>query len=385
MTSFINEAPSIREPVIKQQPTINHRVLLSLQEAAKIIGTKGVTISKIRNDNNVKIGISEKVPGCSDRILSCAGNIINVSNALGDVIDVLNKDKNVVAEKNEDGTIKKHHFHFLNNILPPPSIEEIKDVNQLNNIGNIKIIIINSHLSSIIGKGGAKIKSLIEKHGVKIVASKDFLPDSNERILEIQGFPGSITNTLIDISEILLNDIDINFATERRYYPHLNSNNRNSNNSNNSHNSIGSSQNPQFTNSNHSNNYNRPESNMEDAKSTVLVPESYVGALVGRQGNRIAHLRKYTKTKIIIDKESMASSDPDMEAHRFFRISGSSAKNVLLAESMIMKNVETEIERRRLRLERNELDPAQVVEFNKKNAYTMRALQDMEYDSEEDE
>lgn len=102
------------------QPTINHRLLLSLKEAAKIIGTKGSTISRIRAANAVKIGISEKVPGCSDRILSCAGNVINVANAIGDIVDVLNK-RNPENEDAAEGEAEEHYyFHFLNHILPAP-------------------------------------------------------------------------------------------------------------------------------------------------------------------------------------------------------------------------------------------------------------------------
>lgn len=300
------------------QELIEIRALVSLDEASRIIGTKGVTISKIRENNKVKIGISKAVPGCSDRILTSAGSINDVANSLGDVIDVLLISYNNEEEQQQNDVSimqkKKFPFPFLNHILPLPSLNEIKDPNELKNIGYIRLIILNSQLSSIIGKQGIKIKSLIEKNGVKIVASKDFLPDSNERILEIQGFPSSISNTIKDIGIIISNHLNDQAISNngKDYYPHLK-------------NSIDN----------------------DEIKSTVLIPESYVGAMLGKQGNRLNSLRKYTHTKIIAAK---ASESKD-EQYYFFTITGHSTKNVLMAESMLVKNLETEMERRQERLD----------------------------------
>ncbi|QLQ79764.1 hypothetical protein HG537_0C04130 [Torulaspora globosa] len=317
-------------------PTINHRVLLSLRESARVIGIKGNTIQRIREMNHVKIGLSEKQPGCSDRILSCAGSIANVANALGDVVETLN-------DPEGESSGEKYAFHFLNHILPAPSKDEIKDAEQLKNIGTLRLLVTSSQLSSIIGKGGYRIKSLIEKHGVKIVASRHFLPDSDERVLEMQGFPGSITNGLIEISEILLNEMDISFASERRYYPHLRSTRE-------------PNANPTVhdrTKRNHDT--VSGESSSETGKATtadhvivVNIPEAYVGAIVGRQGNRIANLRKFTKTKIIVEKKSENKTDKpiDTKQTRVFTILGSHMKNVKLAESMLLKNLNAEIEKR---------------------------------------
>lgn len=340
-------------------PTINHRVLLSLRQSAKVIGTKGNTIQRIREVNHVKIGLSEKQPGCSDRVLSCAGSIANVSNALGDVVDTLN---------DSDGSgfdTEKYSFHFLNHILPPPSKDEIKDAEQLKNIGSLRLLVTNSQLSSIIGKGGNKIKSLIDRHGVKIVASRDFLPDSDERVLEMQGFPGSITNSLMEISEILLNEMDINFASERRYYPHLrgsnssskelrSSNDKNNNaRDNNSNSDKNNNNNDNYDSSfnDNGNNDDNARAFSKDFKVVVNIPESYVGAIVGRQGNRIANLRKFTKTKIIVEKKNEESTTPISDSlTRTFTIQGDHMKNVKLAESMLLKNLNVEIGKREAKI-----------------------------------
>lgn len=344
-------------------PTINHRILLSLREGAKVIGTKGLTIQRIREANHVKIGLSEKQPGCSDRVLSCAGRLSNVSNALGDIVDVLNDyDSNHDSDGNSI-VVEKYSYHFLNPILPPPSKDEIKDSEQLKHIGSLRLLVTNSQLSSIIGKGGSKIKSLIDKHGVKIVASRDFLPDSDERILEMQGFPGSISITLIDISEILLNEIDINFGSETRYYPHLRSQatstphsnlNPNTGSYSKLHNRhyhdksstslSGSTENYEVSPATTASDEEKYYSN--EFKVTVRIPEPYVGAIVGRQGNRIANLRKFSKTKIIVDKKNEKELT---NTHRLFTIIGDNLKNVKLAETMLLRNLDAEIEKRQER------------------------------------
>ena len=332
MSTFINNGTVPNDSSIAMQSAVNHRVLLSLPEAAKIIGTTGSTIDKIRTDNNVKIGISEKIQGCSDRILSCAGTIVNVANALADVMTLINEDP--------DLNNRKYPFHYLNHILPPPSINEISENDQsdLNKIGTLRLIMLNSHLSSIIGKNGHTIKGLIDKHGVKIVASKDFLPDSSERILEIQGFSGSVANTLIEISEILVKDVDITFSSDKRYFPHLRNPINNNNNT---------------RSSNGNGGIIHSGTGIDISELEVLIPEAYVGAVVGRQGNRIANLRKFTKTRIIIEKHESESAlqhsqkfNENGEPCRTFTIIGNSMKQIKLAETMLLKNLQTEIERR---------------------------------------
>ncbi|AQZ18118.1 HEK2 (YBL032W) [Zygosaccharomyces parabailii] len=345
--SSISAPPQAREDLSQQRvqqthspygdmanhPTINHRVLLSLRESAKVIGTKGSTIQRIRETNHVKIGLSEKQLGCSDRVLSCAGRMVNVCNSLGDVVAILTEGPRPTHEE------KRYAFHFLNPILPPPRRTDLKDPEQITHIGTLRLMVTNSQLSSVIGKGGARIKALKEKHDVKIVASRDFLPDSDERILEMQGFPGSITNAVLEISEVLLNELGINFTSERRYYPHLRSSPPSAAAA------AASASNIQVDSANYFTN---------EFRAPLKIPESYVGAIVGRQGNRIANLRKFSKTKIIVEKkaEKSAADDPDPE-NRMFIILGDHLKNVKLAESMLLKNLDVEIEKRQARLAKN--------------------------------
>ncbi|SCU94471.1 LANO_0E06876g1_1 [Lachancea nothofagi CBS 11611] len=271
----------------------NHRVLVSLKEAARIIGAQGTSIQKIRESNQVKIGISPHERGCSDRILSCTGSSQSVANAIGDVVDVLNQD---------DGEPEVHSYKPLNFILPVPAATEIQDPESINRIGNLRLIVSNSQVSSIIGTQGSRIKALIEKHGVKVVASKNFLPDSQDRVVEIQGYPGSIASCLVDVSEVLAQEAKP--TSEKQYYPHTKS--------------------------------------QEEGSVTkeVAIPVEFVGALLGRGGNRVSSLRKYTKTKVIV------SDEPNEENNRVFTITGNNQNSVKLAETMLLKNLDTEKQRR---------------------------------------
>ena len=99
------------------------RVLVSLDEASRIIGAKGETISKIRNNNNVKIGISKTVPGCSDRILTTSGEYENVANSLCDVIEQLLESYNNEKEQDENDVslMQKKKFPFPCLLYTSPS------------------------------------------------------------------------------------------------------------------------------------------------------------------------------------------------------------------------------------------------------------------------
>lgn len=275
--------------------SITFHVLVSLKEAAKIIGPQGSTIENVRKENDVKIGISPREKSCSDRLLNVSGRVEDVSRALGEVMKVLR----------EDFEEEEHVFKHLNFMLPAPSSEEIEDVEKLKQIGNLRLICTNPQISSVIGQQGSKIKKLIEVHSVKLVASKHFLPDSKDRVLEIQGFPTSVSNCICEIAELFIQDgVDVPPKTLPRYYPH----------------------------SKHTKEI--------QITQTLALPKEYVGALLGVGGNRIANLRKFTKTKIVIDQEPTESGD------RIFTISGNDQKSVKLAQTMLLKNLEVEKSRR---------------------------------------
>jgi hypothetical protein len=63
-------------------------------------------------------------------------------------------------------------------------------------------------IGSVIGKGGAKIRSIQDVSGARMVASKEMLPQSTERIVEVSGNSESIRMAITEISKCLIEDWD---------------------------------------------------------------------------------------------------------------------------------------------------------------------------------
>lgn len=56
----------------------------------------------------------------------------------------------------------------------------------------IRLLVAHQLMGSIIGKGGAKIREIQETSAAKIVVSKEMLPQSTERVIEIFGSADSV-------------------------------------------------------------------------------------------------------------------------------------------------------------------------------------------------
>lgn len=70
----------------------------------------------------------------------------------------------------------------------------------------IKLLISHNQMGTIIGRQGLKIKHIQDVSGVRMVAQKDMLPQSTERIVEVQGTPEGIEKAVWEISKCLVDD-----------------------------------------------------------------------------------------------------------------------------------------------------------------------------------
>jgi heterogeneous nuclear rnp K-like protein 2 len=61
-------------------------------------------------------------------------------------------------------------------------------------------------MGTIIGRQGLKIKHIQDVSGVRMVAQKEMLPQSTERIVEVQGTPEGIRAAIWEISKCLVDD-----------------------------------------------------------------------------------------------------------------------------------------------------------------------------------
>lgn len=61
-------------------------------------------------------------------------------------------------------------------------------------------------MGTIIGRQGLKIKHIQDASGVRMVAQKEMLPQSTERIVEVQGTPEGIQRAVWEICKCLVDD-----------------------------------------------------------------------------------------------------------------------------------------------------------------------------------
>src|ERR1700759_1507177 len=61
-------------------------------------------------------------------------------------------------------------------------------------------------MGTIIGRQGLKIKHIQDVSGVRMVAQKEMLPQSTERIVEVQGTPEGIDKAVWEIGKCLVDD-----------------------------------------------------------------------------------------------------------------------------------------------------------------------------------
>ena len=70
----------------------------------------------------------------------------------------------------------------------------------------IRLLISHHQMGTIIGRQGLKIKQIQDASGVRMVAQKEMLPQSTERIVEVQGTPDGIQKATWEIGKCLVDD-----------------------------------------------------------------------------------------------------------------------------------------------------------------------------------
>ncbi|KDE03497.1 hypothetical protein MVLG_06010 [Microbotryum lychnidis-dioicae p1A1 Lamole] len=160
------------------------RALVSSKEAGVIIGRGGATIATIRQDSNVKAGVSKVVPGIVDRVLSVGGSVDGVAKAYS-----------LVAQT------------ILENPVPAPGAADAPTA-PTSTTTTVRLLISHLLIGSVIGKGGAKIRQIQDVSGARMVASKEMLPQSTERVVEVSGAPEAIRLAVSEITKCLIEDWD---------------------------------------------------------------------------------------------------------------------------------------------------------------------------------
>ncbi|WWC88704.1 uncharacterized protein L201_003617 [Kwoniella dendrophila CBS 6074] len=157
------------------------RSLVSTKEAGIIIGKAGATIASIRNLTGVKAGVSKVVPGVQDRVFSVSGDLESVSSAYAEIARLLLETP------------------LSDSSLPPPPVGSFT---------SIRLLISHNLMGTVIGRSGLKIKQIQDLSGARMVASKEMLPQSTERVVEVQGSVDAIKTAVAEIAKCLQEDSD---------------------------------------------------------------------------------------------------------------------------------------------------------------------------------
>ncbi|XP_066534857.1 poly(rC)-binding protein 3 isoform X2 [Hoplias malabaricus] len=155
--------------------TLTIRLLMHGKEVGSIIGKKGETVKKMREDSGARINISD---GSSpERIVTITGPA-----------EVIFKAFAMIAEKFEEDILAS----MVNSTVtsrPPVTL---------------RLVFPASQCGSLIGKGGSKIKEIRETTGAQVQVAGDLLPESTERAVTISGTPHAITQCVRHICTVML-------------------------------------------------------------------------------------------------------------------------------------------------------------------------------------
>jgi len=227
-------------------------------------------------------------------------------------------------------------------------------------------------MGTIIGRQGLKIKQIQDGAGVRMVAQKEMLPQSTERIVELQGTPDGIQKAVWEIGKCLVDDAERGYGTvlyspavrvqggappappingggregyggeQQRGYGAPRSYNRTGNGED-------FTRGPQQTFGGQQRRNTGPDSagpppaveEGEDIQTqNISIPADMVGCIIGRGGSKISEIRKTSGARI-----SIAKAPHDESGERMFTITGGPTANEK-ALYLLYENLEAEKMRR---------------------------------------
>ncbi|RYP15054.1 hypothetical protein DL765_005948 [Monosporascus sp. GIB2] len=335
-------APKTEEEYAAAQLTL--RAIVSSKEAGVIIGKGGKNVADLRDETGVRAGVSKVVQGVHDRVLTITGGCEAVSRAYAIVARALLEGAPAVGM---GGVIQNNGTH------------------------PIKLLISHNQMGTIIGRGGLKIKHIQDVSGVRMVAQKDMLPQSTERIVEIQGTPDGIQRAIWEISKCLVDDWQRGTGTVL-YNPVVRTAPGGAGSAGGGGPSgVGyssSSRGGEYMSAprvmrtgngaDFSNGGGRPYNRRSDSDAAnrgppthdengeeiqtqnISIPADMVGCIIGRAGSKISEIRKTSGARI-----SIAKAPHDETGERMFTIMGTAKANEM-ALLLLYENLEAEKMRR---------------------------------------
>ncbi|KAF4636679.1 hypothetical protein G7Y89_g1411 [Cudoniella acicularis] len=326
--------PKTDEEYAESQLTL--RAIVSSKEAGVIIGKGGKNVADLRDETGCKAGVSKVVQGVHDRVLTIAGGCEAISKAYA-----------IVAKALLEGAPQMGMGGVVSN----------------NGTHPIKLLISHNQMGTIIGRQGLKIKHIQDVSGVRMVAQKEMLPQSTERIVEVQGSPEGIQKAVWEICKCLVDDWQRGTGTVL-YNPVV----RTQPGAAGMGQSLGGNPRGEYNNARvmRTGNgadfsegapraYNNRRSDSDAAQrgppthdengeelqtQNISIPSDMVGCIIGRAGSKISEIRKTSGARI-----SIAKSPHDETGERMFTIMGSAKANET-ALYLLYENLEAEKMRR---------------------------------------
>ncbi|KAB5594213.1 RNA-binding protein rnc1 [Ceratobasidium theobromae] len=337
-----NDDPQANGP---ESDTLTLRALVTTKEAGVIIGKGGKNVADLREQTGVKAGVSKVVQGVNERVLSVSGTVEDVAKAYTLIITQL-----LQSAPASPGAAP-----------PPPT----------NTHTSLRLLISHNLMGTIIGRGGLKIKAIQDNSGARMVASKEMLPQSTERIVEVQGSSESIGRAIAEIGRCLLEDWERGLGTVlyhpgpgtgadplggtggRRnsgaFAPSVSSMQRRISSGADNVYSGASNRRSMSGISQVVGNASPPPSRSPPPAQTppaalrtqnISIPSDMVGCIIGRAGSKITEIRRLSGSKI-----SIAKAPHDETGERMFTIVGTPDANEK-ALFLLYNQLESEKERR---------------------------------------
>ncbi|TGZ79188.1 KH domain-containing protein [Ascodesmis nigricans] len=310
------------------------RAIVSSKEAGVIIGKAGKNVADLRDETGVKAGVSKVVPGVHDRVLTVTGPLEGIARAYGMVTQTL-----------------------LEN---PPSTMTTTTPGQ----HPIRLLISHNQMGTIIGRQGLKIKHIQDVSGARMMAEKEMLPQSTERIVVVTGDPNNIRVAVWEIGKCLVDDWQRGQGTIL-YNPAVRAQGGLGGpvGAGNGMGSFGGDRGAprSFARTGNGADFSEPSYRRESSRGmddtspnapvlgedgqelqtqNISIPADMVGCIIGRGGTKIQEIRRTSGAKI-----SIAKTPHDETGERMFTITGTGQSNEK-ALYLLYENLEAEKLRR---------------------------------------
>ncbi|XP_070596904.1 poly(rC)-binding protein 2 isoform X38 [Erythrolamprus reginae] len=296
--------------------TLTIRLLMHGKEVGSIIGKKGESVKKMREESGARINISEG--NCPERIITLAGPTNAIFKAFAMIIDKLEEIHTFVSCSSLHQDISSSMTNSTASSRPPVTL---------------RLVVPASQCGSLIGKGGCKIKEIRESTGAQVQVAGDMLPNSTERAITIAGIPQSIIECVKQICVVMLESppkgVTIPYRPKPSSSPVI---------------FAGGQltklhqlamQQSHFPMSHGNTGFSGLDASAQTTSHELTIPNDLIGCIIGRQGAKINEIRQMSGAQIKIANPVEGSTD------RQVTITGSAA-SISLAQYLINVRLSSE-------------------------------------------